>query len=180
MGEFEPIYSWGYLTPRYSLDPCTWGACDASPIVPEQCTLNSVHLVSYSPRLQLIQLMRHGARYPTAGDAAEGFATRLLNASAAGGFKASGELEFLNQWTYKLGSDILIPFGRLQCMELGVRSRLAYGQLLNDFTEKGTLPVVSTPQVKLRPVPHGQHRPDGGDDGGVWAGLLRTRLRQAV
>jgi hypothetical protein len=93
--------------------------------------------------------MRHGARYPTSGDAAEHFATRLLNASAAGGFEASGDLAFLNEWTYKLGSDILIPFGRLQCMELGVRSRLAYGQLLNDFTEKGTLPVVSTRPAKL-------------------------------
>ncbi|BEJ06208.1 hypothetical protein CcaverHIS641_0307300 [Cutaneotrichosporon cavernicola] len=137
-GQFEPITSWGYLTPRYSLDPCTWGACDASPIVPEQCTLSSVH-----------QLMRHGARYPTAGDAAEVFATRLLNASTMGDFEASGDLAFLNDWTYKLGSDILIPFGRLQCMELGVRSRLAYGQLLNDFTEKGTLPVVSSLPTRL-------------------------------
>ncbi|CAK9780434.1 unnamed protein product [Cutaneotrichosporon oleaginosum] len=129
-GKFDPITSWGYLTPRHSLDPCTWGACDASPIVPEQCTLSAVHI-----------LMRHGARYPTAGDAAEHFATRLLNASKTGDLKATGDLAFLNEWTYKLGSDILVPFGRLQCMELGVRSRLAYGQLLNDFTEKGTLPV---------------------------------------
>lgn len=40
-------------------------------------------------------------------------------------------------------SEILNPFGRQQCYELGVRSRMAYGHLLNDFTEKGTLPVVS-------------------------------------
>ncbi|GMK53584.1 hypothetical protein CspeluHIS016_0101700 [Cutaneotrichosporon spelunceum] len=135
-GKFEPIYSWGFLTPRHSLDPCTWGACDASPIVPEQCTLSSVHT-----------LMRHGARYPTSGDAAELFATRLLNASTAGEFEASGNLAFLNDWTYKLGSDILVPFGRLQCMELGVRNRVAYGQLLNDFTEKGTLPVFRTGSI---------------------------------
>lgn len=101
-------------------------------MIPDKCTLNAVHL-----------LMRHGARYPTSGDAAELFATRLLNASATGKFHASGDLEFLNDWSYKLGSDILNAFGRQQCYDLGVRSRMAYGKLLNDFTEKGTLPVVS-------------------------------------
>lgn len=104
--------------------------------MPGHCHLDAVHL-----------LFRHGARYPTAGDNAELLATRLLNASQTGGLKASGELSFLNDWTYKLGSDILVPFGRQQLYELGVRSRVAYGHLLNDFTARGELPVFRTGSI---------------------------------
>lgn len=104
--------------------------------MPGHCHLDAVHLP-----------FRHGARYPTAGDNAEKLATRLLNASQAGHFKASGELSFLNDWTYKLGSDILVPFGRQQLYELGVRSRIAYGHLLNEFTERGELPVFRTGSI---------------------------------
>lgn len=48
----------------------------------------------------------------------------------------------MNDWTYKLGGEILNPFGRQQCYQLGVRSRMAYGHLLKNFTDSGTLPVV--------------------------------------
>jgi hypothetical protein len=92
--------------------------------------------------------MRHGARYPTAGDAAELFAARL---EALGDtFQASGELSFMNEWKYRLGSDILVPFGRQQCYQLGVRSRMAYGRLLGDFYDKGALPVVSRVELSGR------------------------------
>lgn len=104
--------------------------------MPGHCHLDAVHL-----------LFRHGARYPTAGDNAELLATRLLNASQTGGLKATGELSFLNDWTYKLGSDILVPFGRQQLYELGVRARVAYGHLLNDFTARGELPVFRTGSI---------------------------------
>lgn len=40
-----------------------------------------------------------------------------------------------------------MPFGRQQLYELGVRSRIAYGHLLNDFTERGELPVFRTGSI---------------------------------
>ncbi|KAF5349760.1 hypothetical protein D9758_010177 [Tetrapyrgos nigripes] len=51
------------------------------------------------------------------------------------GFTASGPLEFLNTWTYKLGSEILTPFGRSQLFNLGVGFRVKYGELLKGFTD---------------------------------------------
>lgn len=53
-----------------------------------------------------------------------------LNASP-GGWNASGDLSFLNSWTYKLGEEILTPFGRQQLYDLGVSMRMKYGFLLN-------------------------------------------------
>lgn len=45
---FSPILSWGNLSPRSSLDADTFGLGKATPVVPEQCTLDAVHLVSCS------------------------------------------------------------------------------------------------------------------------------------
>lgn len=63
---------------------------------------------------------------------------------AAKSFNATGDLSFLNDWTYKLGAELLTPFGRLQNFELGVEFRQLYGHLLNNFTEQGALPVFRT------------------------------------
>lgn len=54
-------------------------------------------------------LSRHGARYPTQGSEVEAFGKR--RAEAAETFKASGNLEFLNDWKYELGHEILVPKG---------------------------------------------------------------------
>ena len=45
---------------------------------------------------------------------------------------------------YKLGAELLTPFGRLQNFELGVAFRQQYGYLLNNFTQQGTIPVFRT------------------------------------
>jgi hypothetical protein len=51
-------------------------------------------------------------RYPTSyPDGPAAFAAKL---SDTAGWKSSGGLEFLNDWTYKLGSELLTPFGRSQ------------------------------------------------------------------
>lgn len=89
-------------------------------------------------------LYRHGARYPTTGAAPSVFAQKLLNVSQAGGFSVTGELDFLSQWTYRLGAELLTPFGRSQNFNLGVAYRQLYGELLNNFTAAGTLPVFRT------------------------------------
>jgi hypothetical protein len=57
---------------------------------------------------------------------------------------ATGRLAFLNEWTYKLGEEVLTPFGRQQLYNLGVGMRLKYGFLLEDFTAQNKLPVFRT------------------------------------
>lgn len=124
---------WGNLAPWYSVPSSFYGLDKASPLVPETCDITQVHL-----------LYRHGARYPTSGANPSKFATKLQSAVGQGGFTSWGELDFLNKWTYKLGAELLTPFGRLQNFELGVAARQQYGSLLNNFTEQGTLPVFRT------------------------------------
>ncbi|KAH8680537.1 histidine phosphatase superfamily [Xylariales sp. PMI_506] len=124
---------WGNLTPWYSLSSADYGLPDASPILPEDCDIVQVHL-----------LYRHGARYPTSGAAPATFAQKLVNATKTGNFSVSGELSFLGDWTYKLGAELLTPFGRSQNFELGVAYRQLYGELLNNFTAQGALPVFRT------------------------------------
>ncbi|KAJ7239615.1 histidine phosphatase superfamily [Mycena haematopus] len=98
--------------------------------IPAGCTVQQVHL-----------LHRHGARYPTSGSAPADFAAALHAVAATGNLSASGPLAFLNTWTYKLGAEILTPFGRAQLFELGVGFRVKYGDLLKGFTD---LPVWRT------------------------------------
>ena len=90
-------------------------------------------------------LYRHGARYPTSGSAPYTFAAKVRNATmSAGGYSATGALAFLNDWTFKLGAELLTPFGRQQNFDLGVSFRQQYGLLLNNFTQQGALPVFRT------------------------------------
>jgi hypothetical protein len=88
---------------------------------------------------------RHGARYPTTGAPPSAFAAKLHAASQNGtGFTATGSLDFLSSWQYKLGAELLTPFGRKQNFDWGVAARVLYGHLLQNFTEAGTLPVFRT------------------------------------
>ncbi|TFY81484.1 hypothetical protein EWM64_g2529 [Hericium alpestre] len=121
---FNVFHSWGNLAPWYSVDSSEFGLPGASPLIPKGCAINQVYL-----------LHRHGARYPTAGAAPSAFATKLHSAATGGGFSASGPLAFLNDWTYKMGAEILSPFGREQLYELGVGFRVNYGDLLKGFSD---------------------------------------------
>ncbi|EIW64306.1 phosphoglycerate mutase-like protein [Trametes versicolor FP-101664 SS1] len=126
---FDIMRSWGNLSPWFSVGD-VFGLPDASAAVPSGCELTQVHL-----------LHRHGARYPTSGSGPSAFAAKLHGAATSEGFSASGPLEFLNTWTYKLGAELLTPFGRQQLFELGIAFRVKYGHLLKDFTD---LPVFRT------------------------------------
>ncbi|KAJ7749808.1 phosphoglycerate mutase-like protein [Mycena maculata] len=117
---FDVLHSWGNLGPFQSSSL----GLKSSPKVPEGCSLTQVHL-----------LHRHGARYPTSGSAPASFAAALHNAAANGTVKANGPLAFLNTWNYKLGAEILTPFGREQLFELGTGFRVKYGDLLKGFTK---------------------------------------------
>jgi hypothetical protein len=58
----------------------------------------------------LYMLARHGSRYPTIGSGAPTLAAKLKK--SAGTWKANGKLSFLNDWTYKLGAEALVPVGK--------------------------------------------------------------------
>ena len=129
---FDISKYWGNLAPWYSVRSADYGLPDANPLVPAGCDVTQVHL-----------LYRHGARYPTSGAAPQTFAQKLVNATKTG-FSVSGDLSFLSEWTYKLGAELLTPFGRSQNFLLGVEYRQLYGHLLNNFTESKTIPVFRT------------------------------------
>lgn len=100
---FDVLQHMGSLSPWQSVD--SFGLPQSSALIPDGCKLQQVHL-----------LHRHGARYPTA-DASSvtgQFAANIHGAAQNGSFSASGALNFLNTWTYKLGGEILTPFGRSQ------------------------------------------------------------------
>ncbi|KAH9927417.1 phosphoglycerate mutase-like protein [Epithele typhae] len=107
---------------------------DSGPEAPPTCRVTGLHL-----------LHRHGARYPTEWASYGGpanFSGRLH--AAAAGWNGSGDLQFMNDWTYKLGEEILTPFGRQQLFDLGVSMRMKYGFLLKNFTDSNTIPVFRT------------------------------------
>ncbi|RDX45602.1 phytase [Lentinus brumalis] len=131
-GKFDIFRHWGNLSPWFTVDRGAFGV-DAGPEPPAGCRLTGLHL-----------LHRHGARYPTGSSSYAGPANFSARLNGAEGWRARGQLEFLNDWTYKLGEEILTPFGRQQLFDLGVSMRMKYGFLLKNFTETNTLPVFRT------------------------------------
>ncbi|KAG8816240.1 hypothetical protein FRC18_001111 [Serendipita sp. 400] len=132
---FDIFRHWGNLSPFYSVPPDSFGITSSTgPEVPPTCELKGVHI-----------LHRHGARYPTAwfgfGSPAA-FASRIHKVASSTPIEAHGALSFLNTWTYKLGTDVLTPFGRQQLFDLGVSMRMKYGSMLEGFTDR--LPVFRT------------------------------------
>ncbi|KDR81978.1 hypothetical protein GALMADRAFT_240377 [Galerina marginata CBS 339.88] len=131
--KFNLFRSWGNLSPWYSVERGRFGI-DSSVDPPKTCRVTGLHF-----------LHRHGARYPTAWASYGGpakFGTKLHKSPES--WNASGDLEFLNGWTYKLGEELLTPFGRQQLFDLGISLRMKYGFLLQNFTEKNTIPVFRT------------------------------------
>ena len=100
---FNILTHLGNLSPWQSVDSSSFGLPNTSPVVPSGCELRQVHLAH-----------RHGARYPTSDGVTAGFAAKLHSTVTGSGFSASGALSFLNTWKYKLGAEILTPFGRSQ------------------------------------------------------------------
>lgn len=79
--------------------------------------------------VQVQMLSRHGSRYPTTGTNVEAFGKRI--AEAAGKYRATGSLSFLNDWKYQLGAEILVPRGRQELFESGILHSYMYGSLYN-------------------------------------------------
>ncbi|KAG8690559.1 hypothetical protein FRC11_010746 [Ceratobasidium sp. 423] len=130
---FNLFKSWGNLSPWYSVSSADFGLPDAGVDAPETCRITGVHV-----------LHRHGARYPT-DDLEWGQPPVLVKKlGSVKKINATGQLRFLNDWTYKLGAEVLTAFGRGQLYELGVSMRMRYGYLLDNFTETNTIPVFRT------------------------------------
>jgi len=98
---FDVLQHVGNLSPWQSVS--SFGLPGTSAKIPPGCSLTQVHL-----------LHRHGARYPTSDAAPAKFAAHINAVASTGQLSASGALSFLNTWTYKLGAEILTPFGREQ------------------------------------------------------------------
>ncbi|GAA6064184.1 hypothetical protein JCM10212_002926 [Sporobolomyces blumeae] len=138
--EFNILHHLGNLSPWRTVNHGLKGTAQ----VPEGCTVEQVQL-----------LHRHGARYPTTGSGTESFARKIKEAKS---LKATGNLTFLQDWEYKLGAELLTPFGREQLFNLGVSFRTKYGHLIDpplprgrgeeeeedDEVEKRKLPVFRT------------------------------------
>ncbi|KAK5131653.1 hypothetical protein LTR08_000780 [Meristemomyces frigidus] len=81
--------------------------------------------------VQLNMLSRHGARYPTTGSGATQLATKIQNYTTGilGDVTFTGNLSFLNDWTYKLGAEILVPVGKQELFDSGTLHQYMYGHL---------------------------------------------------
>ena len=62
-------------------------------------------------------LSRHGSRYPTSNSSQQSFGMTIQGLTSKG-VNFTGALSFLNTWTYKLGSEILIPRGNQELVSL--------------------------------------------------------------
>ncbi len=106
----------------YFPNPVGFGA-DEYP-VPPGANISQVHV-----------LHRHGSRYPTGTSSVANFGSKLRNITANGTAQWSGELSFLNSWTYTLGAEILVARGRQELFDSGVLFYYQYGQLYNTSTK---------------------------------------------
>ncbi|KAJ5758989.1 hypothetical protein N7520_006145 [Penicillium odoratum] len=89
---------------------------------------------------QMHMLHRHGSRYP--GDTSlSTWAAKIANATAKG-TRFTGELAFLNDYTYGLGENSLVALGRQELFDSGVLNWYNYGHLYNN--DNGTKLVVRT------------------------------------
>lgn len=82
----------------------------------------------------LNMLSRHGSRYPTTGSGASTFGQKHFNMTGKANY--TGELSFLNTWTYQLGAEILVPVGKQELFDSGVLHYYQYGHLYNNNGSK--------------------------------------------
>lgn len=75
-------------------------------------------------------LHRHGSRYPTGQSNVASFGAKIGNVTS-GGNTWTGELSFLNDWSYTLGAEILVPRGRQELFDSGILFYYNYGHLYN-------------------------------------------------
>ena len=80
-------------------------------------------------------LARHGSRYPTTNSSVQTFGQKIHNLTSNGSTTFTGELSFLNSYSYNLGAEILVPQGHRELFDNGVRYYYNYGRLYNTSTK---------------------------------------------
>ncbi|KAH7138446.1 histidine phosphatase superfamily [Dendryphion nanum] len=90
---------------------------------------------------------RHGSRYPEfSGRAAERTLGKKIR-DAKGNFTARGPIEFLNDWEFLLGAEILVPMGKQELFDSGTLHYYQYGHL---YPNNGSKIIVrSTTQKRM-------------------------------
>lgn len=115
------------LSPQYVSED-GWGVYNYG--MPGQCRIKQLHVVQ-----------RHGLRYP---DLKFKFPAKLKNST----YNATGDLEFLNDWNLKLGTNILTTLGNNQLFNNGVKAFFRYGQLF-DFDSMDKIVARTTTQQRM-------------------------------
>ncbi|THC95799.1 hypothetical protein EYZ11_004709 [Aspergillus tanneri] len=85
---------------------------------------------------QMHMIHRHGSRYPTVyeGEDLQEWADNISNAISLGA-RFKKKLAFLNNWSYKLGAEMLVTRGRQELFDSGVLNFYNYGALFNNETK---------------------------------------------
>nr|POE74651.1 3-phytase a [Quercus suber] len=98
---------------------------------PQGFGVNEYPLPANASIVQLNMLSRHGARYPTTGSGATQLGAKIVNYTTGvlGDVTFTGNLSFLNDWTYKLGAEILVPVGKSELFDSGTLHQYMYGHL---------------------------------------------------
>lgn len=109
--------------------------------------VNEYAIPSGSNVTWLNMVHRHGSRYPeVSGDAAERTLGKKLT-DAAGKFTGHGPLNFLNDWKFLLGAEILVPNGKQELFTSGTLHYYHYGHL---YPNNGSKIIVrSTTQKRM-------------------------------
>ncbi|KAL1297293.1 hypothetical protein AAFC00_004848 [Neodothiora populina] len=94
---------------------------------PDGFGVDEYPLPSGAKIVQLNMLSRHGSRYPTTGSGASNFGAKHFNMTGKANY--TGDLSFLNDWTYKLGAEILVPVGKQELFDSGTLHQIMYGHL---------------------------------------------------
>ncbi|KAJ5678246.1 uncharacterized protein N7477_003879 [Penicillium maclennaniae] len=124
----------GDLSPYFS--PVEGFGVDEYPL-PKGANITQMHL-----------LQRHGSRYPSATEAQGTWGEKITNATKAGTV-FTGELAFLNDWSYQLGKELLVPTGRQELFDSGVLNYYNYGHLYNNNTASHKLVVRTTLMARM-------------------------------
>lgn len=111
----------GHLSP-YFPNPVGFGIGEYR--LPPGAKITTAHLLS-----------RHGSRYPTGDSSATTFGAKIHNITRNGTAKWTGELDFLNDWSYNLGAEILVARGRQELFDSGILFYYNYGHLYNTSTK---------------------------------------------
>ncbi|KAJ5589862.1 hypothetical protein N7450_003834 [Penicillium hetheringtonii] len=94
---------------------------------------------------QMHMVHRHGSRYPTQ-DASVATVPDRINELLSNGTRFTGDLSFLNDWTYQLGEEELTALGRQQLFDSGVLNWFNYGRL---YDASKPLIARTTTQVRM-------------------------------